>query len=305
MRRHQLEPSGQQVMSTSSKTLQKYTLSGKEFVCGWGASSVNVIVTFPINKVQFRQQLYGITTRAATHQLQKEGLVALYRGLLPPFLQKSANLSIMFGMYDKYSKLFERRLPHVPVDINRAAAAMLSGSTEAILTPFERIQTVLQDRAYMNKFPNSVAVFSALREFGVSEYYRGLVPILVRNGFSNVMFFLTRKRLKDLFPETDSGVLNTLEDFASGGILGATISTIFYPVNVCKTRMQSQIGGEFQSLRTVFWQLYRERNSSLRSLCRGADINVVRCLLSWGIINATYELLRKWLYPEVMHPPTL
>lgn len=289
----------------SGLTLQQYTLNAKEFVCGWGASSVNVIVTFPINKVQFRQQLHGITTEAAIRQLQKEGLVALYRGLLPPFLQKSANLAIMFGMYDKFSKLFQHRLPHVPADVNNAAAAMLSGTTEAILTPFERIQTVLQDRAYMNKFPNSVSVFNALREFGVSEYYRGMVPILVRNGFSNVMFFLSRKRLKALFPETESRVVDSLEDFASGGILGAVISTIFYPVNVVKTKMQAQIGGEFQSLRAVFRQLYLERNSSLLSLCRGADINVMRCLISWGIINATYELLVKWLYPVSTDPPTI
>ena len=279
-------------------SLYQYTLNPREFVCGWGASCVNVVLTFPINKVQFRQQLHGITAGAATRQLRKEGLVALYRGLLPPFLQKSANLAIMFGMYDNFTRLFEHSLPHAPVDFISAVAAMLSGTTESILTPFERVQTVLQDRAYMKKFPNSVSVFKALHEFGVGEYYRGMMPILVRNSFSNAMFFLSRKRLKALFPETESGVIDSLEDFASGGILGATISTIFYPLNVVKTKMQVKIGGEYQSMRTVFWQLYRERNSSVRSLCRGADINVVRCLISWGIINATYELLEKWLRPE-------
>ena len=300
MSTHPTETSGQRMVSTK---LLQYTEEGKEFICGWGASSVNIAMTFPINKVQFRQQLHYISTKEAVRQLQKEGLIALYRGILPPFLQKSANLAIMFGMYDKFSKVFQQRFPHVPTDINCAAAAILSGTTEAILTPFERVQTVLQDRAYRHKFPNTFSVFGAMREFGVSEYYRGLVPILIRNGLSNAMFFLTRKKLKAVFPETDSAVVDSMEDFVSGGILGAAISTIFYPVNVCKTKMQSQIGGEFQGLRVVFWQLYRERQSCLRSVYRGADINVVRCLLSWGIINATYELLLKWLYFEDTSPP--
>lgn len=29
----------------------------REFVCGWGAAFINITVTFPINKVMFRQVL--------------------------------------------------------------------------------------------------------------------------------------------------------------------------------------------------------------------------------------------------------
>lgn len=31
------------------------TSENKEFVCGWGAATVNILVTFPINKIIFRQ----------------------------------------------------------------------------------------------------------------------------------------------------------------------------------------------------------------------------------------------------------
>lgn len=27
----------------------------KEFICGWGAAAINILVTFPLNKVIFRQ----------------------------------------------------------------------------------------------------------------------------------------------------------------------------------------------------------------------------------------------------------
>lgn len=50
------------------------------FYCGAGASLINISITFPVNKVMFRQQLYGIRTTHALHQLKSEGIIKLYRG---------------------------------------------------------------------------------------------------------------------------------------------------------------------------------------------------------------------------------
>ena len=41
-----------------STKFSKYSAVGfkwKEFACGWGAAFINITVTFPINKVMFRQ----------------------------------------------------------------------------------------------------------------------------------------------------------------------------------------------------------------------------------------------------------
>lgn len=37
-----------------------------------------------------------------------------------------------------------------------------------------------------------------VREYGVKELYRGLVPILLRNGPSNVLFFVLREEAQKL-----------------------------------------------------------------------------------------------------------
>jgi len=42
----------------NSTKISKFPVSGfkwKEFACGWGAAFINITVTFPINKVMFRQ----------------------------------------------------------------------------------------------------------------------------------------------------------------------------------------------------------------------------------------------------------
>ncbi|KAJ7335219.1 hypothetical protein JRQ81_013160 [Phrynocephalus forsythii] len=268
--------------------------SGKHYFCGYCAAITNVAVTFPIQKVLFRQQLYGLRTRDAISQLQKDGLRNLYRGILPPLMQKSTTLALMFGLYEDLSSILLGRMS-APELLTRSVAAVLAGTTEAVLTPFERVQTLLQDYKYHDKFTNTFQAFRFLREHGPREYYRGLVPILLRNGPSNALFFGLRGPIKQCLPEATTYSTHLINDFICGGLLGAMLGFLFFPLNVVKARMQSQIGGEFQSFSKVFMKIWLERDRKVTHLFRGAHLNYHRSLISWGIINATYEFLLKLL----------
>ncbi|KAL7394594.1 hypothetical protein ABVT39_000129 [Epinephelus coioides] len=270
----------------------------KHYVCGSIAAFTNILVTFPIQKVLFRQQLHGVLATEAVRQLQRDGLRNLYRGLLPPLLQKSTTVAIMFGLYEDFSRvLLDRAVGSgIPELFTRSFAAALAGTTEAILTPFERVQTLLQDHRHHGRFNNTGHTFrTLLTEYGVRECYRGLVPILLRNGPSNVLFFGLRGPIKELLPEVSSRAGHMVIDFVCGGLLGAALGIMFYPLNVVKARAQSQVGGPFQPCRKVLLTVWRERGGSVVLLFRGAHLNYHRSLLSWGIINATYELLLKLL----------
>ncbi|XP_007498084.1 mitochondrial nicotinamide adenine dinucleotide transporter SLC25A51 isoform X2 [Monodelphis domestica] len=267
----------------------------KHYLCGCCAAFNNIAVTFPIQKVLFRQQLYGLRTRDAILQLKKDGLRNLYRGILPPLMQKTTTLALMFGLYEDFSCILSRHVISSPEIVTRSVAAVLAGTTEALLTPLERVQTLLQDQKNNDKFTNTLHAFKALKSYGIAEYYRGLIPILFRNGLSNVLFFGLRGPIKEYLPEAKSHSAHLVDDFICGGVLGAMLGFIFFPLNVVKTRMQSQIGGEFQSFSQVFGKIWVERNGKLTHLFRGAHLNYHRSLLSWGIINATYEFLLRLL----------
>uniref|UniRef100_A0A3B4WFK1 Solute carrier family 25 member 51b n=1 Tax=Seriola lalandi dorsalis TaxID=1841481 RepID=A0A3B4WFK1_SERLL len=269
---------------------------GKHYVCGSIAAFTNIVVTFPIQKVLFRQQLHGVLATEAVRQLQRDGLRNLYRGLLPPLLQKSTTVAIMFGLYEDFSRVLLDLADSsgVPELVTRSFAAALAGTAEAILTPFERVQTLLQDHRHHARFNNTAHTFrTLLTEYGVRECYRGLVPILLRNGPSNVLFFGLRGPIKEQLPEATSRAGHLVNDFVCGGVLGAALGIMFYPLNVVKSRAQSQVGGAFQPCGKVLLTVWRERGGSLAMLFRGAHLNYHRSLLSWGIINATYELLLK------------
>jgi len=288
-----------------STKFSKYSAVGfkwKEFACGWGAAFINITVTFPINKVMFRQMVHGVHTRTAVIQLKAEGWRYLYRGILPPLCQKTISVSIMFGMYSHYQEVLTNVFPHWKKQTNKSTAAMLAGLTEAVLTPFERVQMLLQDRHYHQRFKNTAHAFVELRQYGIKEYFRGSTPILLRNSLSNVLFFSLRDEIALRMPSSKHWSGKILSDFCCGAMVGAFISTVFYPINIVKTHMQCRIGGPFYSLSKTFELVYIERDRSIRKLFYGVHVNYTRALISWGIINASYELL--WNLMKDQRPET-
>lgn len=143
--------------------------------------------------------LHGVKASSAVHQLRSEGIIYLYRGIFPPLAQKTVSLSLMFGVYDG------TRRPLVDSGVNaytaKTVAGLSAGICEAALMPFERIQTLLADSTYHSMFRNTIQAFYYVwTHHGVKELYRGLTPILLRNGPSNSMFFVMREELADRLP---------------------------------------------------------------------------------------------------------
>ncbi|XP_011708365.1 PREDICTED: solute carrier family 25 member 51 [Wasmannia auropunctata] len=263
----------------------------KEFTCGWGAAIINVSVTFPINKIIFRQILEGVPVGAAVGQLSREGIRLLYRGILPPLCQKTLSLSLMFSMYEGC----KRRICLLSGNdvLAKILAANIAGTMEALLMPLERVQTLLQDWRYHDKFKNTPHAFRyLLTNHGVTECYRGMVPIIYRNGLSNLMFFTLRDRSKVLLGEKES----LLTNFVSGALIGGFTSTVFYPMNVIKIHMQMKIGGDFEKFLAVTREVYISRDRSITSFYKGVHLNYMRSFISWGVINASYDFLKKIIF---------
>lgn len=78
----------------------------REFFCGYGAAFINICITFPINKLIFRQMAYGLNTSSAFQQIKKEGYKFLYRGVLPPLMQKTLSGCVNFIIFLNLMKMF-------------------------------------------------------------------------------------------------------------------------------------------------------------------------------------------------------
>ncbi|KAF8384577.1 hypothetical protein PRIPAC_73719 [Pristionchus pacificus] len=288
---------------------EKSHANGKElrhcdFVCGWGAGCIETCILYPSYKIIFRQQLHNLLTIEAWKQIRSEGIGKLYRGLLPPLIMRTSSRALMFGLYDEFCHKMKCS-SESSLTLCHVKAAMLAGACEALLCPFERVQVLLQTSAYHETFRNTSEAVKAVRPHGFFEFYRGMSTVVFRNSLSNALFFTLREPCRELVlsskardeysRSTLNSVIPFMADFAAGGVLGASISTIFFPVNVVKNRMQSQLGVPFENPVKIFSTVWRERNGSLKELFRGVQLNFTRSLLAWGITNSVYELLRKHL----------
>lgn len=135
-----------------------HTFELREFACGWGAAFVNITVTYPIYKVIFRQMLHGSTIRTAFQQIKGEGFFYLYRGMLPPLAQRTFSLSLMFGVYDGVKRPMIDEWNWNPY-FSKTVAGLFAGTVEAVLMPFERIQTILADATYHEHYKNTHHAF--------------------------------------------------------------------------------------------------------------------------------------------------
>lgn len=227
----------------------------------------------------------------AFQQISKEGMRLLYRGILPPLCQKTFSVSTMFSVYEGSQKRLYMLISNEV--LVKMLSAHFAGTAEALLMPLERVQTLLQDWRYHDKFKNTPHAFRyLLTNYGITECYRGLVPIVYRNSCSNFMFFSLKEQSTEFLGEQKS----VLTSFVNGALIGGLISTIFYPLNVIKIHLQSKIGGSFEKFITVTHEIYVSRNRSIVSFYKGVHLNCMRSFISWGIINASYDFLKRIMF---------
>lgn len=338
-------PSNKQ-MFRNERQLSNFSLEWREFLCGWSAAFFNIGLTYPIHKMIFRQMLHGVPFSSAFAQLRHEGIGYLYRGILPPLAQKTISLSIMFGVYDGSRKALTKSM-NMGEYSAKCCAGLIAGSLEAGLLPFERVQTLLADQKYHTRFRNMPDCFKYVilvklvgkgvkfcsllfcryvyAHHGAKELFRGMVPVLFRNGPSNSMFFLMREEAAAKLPKhvridfcvlvlnilsttllnnsiyfapkfQKSSTLQSLQEFASGAIIGASLSALYYPFNVIKVSMQSEMGHPYEGMLTAAQRIYRERGFSIKRFYRGCGFNALRASVSWGVTNTAYENIKTFIY---------
>ncbi|KAH9281782.1 Solute carrier family 25 member 51 [Echinococcus granulosus] len=215
----------------------------REYICGGIASMINVVVVFPLHKTVFFQQLEGIKWSEAFMRLRREGLWQVYRGVVPPLLQRASSASVMFGFQSQSQRFLYRHQGRmdIPLYIQTILSATMAGCLEASLTPFERVQTLLQSSNKSRMYKNTPYALSSLyKSYGFRELYRGFTPILLRNCIGDILYFSGKEWLRGKSHSEDLPFgKRRLTDFVIGGFLGSTIGAAIFPLNVVKTQMQS------------------------------------------------------------------
>ncbi|XP_055033484.2 solute carrier family 25 member 53 [Misgurnus anguillicaudatus] len=256
-------------------------------------STLTTIITFPLYKTVFRQQLHSTLVREAVVQLFKEGPLKLYRGVAPPLLMRSLNGTLLFGLQDTFlQKLSFWAEPPLLRNLLPSIAGLGAGVVEAVVfTPCERVQNLLQNSRNDSSLPTIRSVLLKLSSRPLaSGYYTAFLPILVRNALGNSLYF----GLKDPMSKAlrDYGFSPVASSFISGGLNSMMISLPLYPLSVLVANMQAQVEAD-RGVKRSWRRLWAARNRSLVLLYRGGGLVIFRSCITWGITTAIYDQLKR------------
>lgn len=269
-------------------------ISFQSYMHGGMSSLTCTVITFPMYKTVFRQQLHNTLIREAVVQLYEEGLLKLYRGVVPPLLMKTLQGTILFGfqntLLQKLSPMAESYFPRAMLP---ALAGLGTGLVECLFfTPFERVQSILQNSGNDRNLPTLSKIVSRMRsETLANGWYRAFLPTLTRNALGSSLYFGLKDPLSRLLREQDCPPVAS--SFVSGMVSSFVISLPLYPLSVLVANMQAQVGGDNLGVRASWHQLWQKRQRSLVLLYRGGSLVILRSCISWGITTAIYDQLTK------------
>ncbi|EMD32830.1 mitochondrial tricarboxylate transporter [Gelatoporia subvermispora B] len=266
-------------------------------IAGSTAGAVEAFVTYPTEFVKTRSQFSGKRESPLAiirNTLRTKGVAGLYSGCMALVVGNSVKAGVRFISYDQFKHMLADSEGRVSAP-RSLLAGLGAGMMEAVfaVTPSETIKTKLIDDA---KSPNPRfrglmhGTATIVREEGIRGIYRGLFPVMMRQGANSAIRFTTYTTLKQMVQGTMPAgqSLSSGVTFGIGAIAGLVTVYTTMPLDVIKTRMQSLEAR--QAYRNSFHCAYRIfTEEGLLRFWTGTTPRLARLVLSGGIVFTVYE----------------
>ncbi|EPQ56069.1 hypothetical protein GLOTRDRAFT_40805 [Gloeophyllum trabeum ATCC 11539] len=266
-------------------------------IAGATAGAVEAFVTYPTEFVKTRSQFEGKKEGMIAiirDTVKRQGVKGLYSGCTALMAGNSLKAGVRFVSYDQFKHMLADKENHSDSYLH-LSAGLGAGMTEAILavTPSETIKTKLIDDA---KRPNPQyrglihGTSQIIKAEGLSGIYRGLFPVMMRQGANSAVRFTTYTTLRQYvatrMPPGQS--VPSSFTFGIGAVAGLVTVYTTMPLDVIKTRMQSLTAR--QHYRNSFHCAYRIfTEEGVLRFWTGTTPRLVRLMLSGGIVFTVYE----------------
>mmetsp|Transcript_27356 Transcript_27356/g.48427 ORF Transcript_27356/g.48427 Transcript_27356/m.48427 type:complete len:401 (-) Transcript_27356:107-1309(-) len=239
--------------------------------------------------------------------VQREGFLALYKGLTAVYTGIIPKMAIRFVSFEQYKDLLNDYTPLGRSTTATFTAGLMSGLTEAILvvTPAEvckiRMQsqhhslvdaTQRQHRKYRNVFQTA---YTISKEEGIGALYKGVVPTMLRQGCNQAVNFTTYNAMKRKALESQQlSELPSYQSLLIGGISGGFGPLCNNPLDVVKTRLQKQVVVEgkqpkYTGLAQACMVIAKEEG--MLALWKGITPRLLRIMPGQAITFTTYEFV--------------
>lgn len=244
------------------------------------------LVDYPLDTVKVRIQ--SAERRQSMRQtMGRMGFRDYYRGIPMPLTASMLECASLFGCFSLGKQWIlgdsQRALTIKEISLCGAFSGFL---TAVVLTPCELIKIRLQLYPSLNGVVDCVR--HVYRHDGVTGFFRGLSPTLIREIPGNAVWFSTFYGARQfLAPEGDPTIAQVA---LSGGLAGVTFALPYCPADRIKTCLQN--GGSMSkwSPGAVIQQVYQ--TEGIRGFYRGLGVLLLKCVPANAVIFIVYENLR-------------
>jgi solute carrier family 25 carnitine/acylcarnitine transporter 20/29 len=268
-------------------------------------------------------------TNAITNPLGKHGILSLYRGSRSEILSSAFTGSFIFGCtsfirnfitslssksYDEDNKNKKQQHDNDDDDVN--ASLIIASATTGLIDglaskPFEMIKSRQQIASTSSKrLRSTIAIKSLLNEGGVSTFFRGWFPCVVRDSLGNAAFFVAYQTVKNKlksYKDTNNIEGNNIINEGSiillaGAAAGLAYVIVSHPFETIGTLMQIDVPTlaltnngllksytyKYTNMNNCFKQIIDK--NGIKGLYRGAGATLLRAIPSYALSFYGYEV---------------
>ncbi|KAI8119802.1 Calcium-binding mitochondrial carrier protein Aralar1 [Lucilia cuprina] len=278
------------------------------FTLGSLAGAVGATVVYPIDLVKTRMQnqrtgsyigevAYRNSWDCFKKVIRHEGVMGLYRGLLPQLMGVAPEKAIKLTVNDLVRDKCTDKQGQIPLWSEILAGGCAGASQVVFTNPLEIVKIRLQVAGEIAG-GSKVRALSVVRDLGLFGLYKGARACLLRDVPFSAIYFPTYAHTKALFADED-GYNHPLTLLAAGAIAGVPAASLVTPADVIKTRLQV-VARSGQTTYSGVWDATKKimAEEGPRAFWKGTAARVFRSSPQFGVTLVTYELLQRLFYVD-------
>ncbi|XP_048473732.1 calcium-binding mitochondrial carrier protein Aralar2 isoform X1 [Rhincodon typus] len=275
------------------------------FTLGGIAGATGATSVYPVDLVKTRMQnqrstgafveeiMYHNSFDCFRKVLRYEGIIGLYRGLIPQLMGVAPEKAIKLTTNDFVRDRFIRKDGSVAIAAEILAGGCAGASQVIFTNPLEIVKIRLQVAGEITTGPR-VNAFSVIKKLGFAGLYKGAKACFLRDIPFSAIYFPCYSHLKLAFAN-QNGQVQSRDLLLAGALAGMPAASLVTPADVIKTRLQvaaREGQTKYDGVVDCFWKI--QRQEGLGAFWKGVAARVFRSSPQFGVTLWTYEILQKW-----------
>lgn len=267
-----------------------------QLIAGSIAGGVECLINWPseVIKTELQMQsktkpIYNGYVDCMKKKVNAQGVMSLYRGLLPVVLGSMPKAGVRFGGNAFYKKNVFSDTDGNISRLGVLGAGLSAGATEAVLvvTPMETLKTRLINA---NK-PFVSGTINLIKTEGPGALYKGVVPTVFKQSLNQgTRFFVYDSVMGTVLSITGAKTPGAKESISAGMLAGAASVMVNQPVDTIKTLMQGENASKYKGTLDCVKTVVKEEG--VAAVYKGLVPRLARVCPGSGIIFGTVNFIR-------------